>query len=731
LSNAGDSNYSITLNQAARGYQALGFSVIPVHSDTKAAAVPWKLYQQRQATEAELGRWFQRYTGLGIVTGAVSRLLVLDFDDPHLYQRFRRAYPDLSQTYTVRTRRGWHLYYRLPAGFTLRIRSGQGIDLKAEGGMVVAPPTVIDGHTYTLSKAVPPQNLSEKAIESMLAFFAWSGPDIPEAGVKGQEGAFSCEIEASSESYSHSLTPFVTSHDLVSRYRCYARQDSRNDTLFNVSLYVRDHNGTVQQAIDSLADLHARQPANGPHRPESYEQRYREAVATILSAFSRPPRRPVEPGRAGVQQLPNAVREALFQRKQTYTVRVIEGLRLAGVQPGQAFTTNQALKLLKGRVGRDSIYNALKAASDDGQAIFASQTPSPEPPTPKTSYADSSLVTDQTKECSLVGPKNQEKGRYHRPARVFIMPSNEALCLKLGVRLTGSDTLTEDDLASAKQTRLAAHREFIRRRPGMYPRRWLARRLGICTDTLDAYNHEIPIHVQHCYFEKVISWSNLDEIPLALAVEGLFLEDDTGKRYPARREIARKLLAHKRNVTLKRQDINFYWYDAAPVRTGRAAPGQPDVDVQPVIAQPAPMPAPPPAARPPDRTSYQLLPARQPYRQHECISACAPVAIPDSAAAQERMAERAYTAVSRLSTDNAQHISQTNARKLVETYGTAAVEQGLKRLRWYAGKGRVERPAGFLVTAARAAWHGLHPQAEPGAPAPRFQAVRRRSPGSQ
>jgi hypothetical protein len=701
LPDTGNSNHSPTLYEAALSYLECGYSVIPVRG--KVAAVAWGQYQRRRPTTDELHRWFveQGYIGLAIVTGDVSRLIALDFDDLALFTFFQKALPDLAATRAVRTRRGVHLWFHILPDQHVQSRKGQGYDLKAAGGYIVVPPTIIDGHEYAVIQHHKPTPLTATDLSRIQTFL--DALAAAATGPKSQEHAFSCEIEASAESYSHPLKSFVTSHDLVSRYRCYARQGSRNDALFSVSRYARDHNGTVQQAIDSLADLHARQPANGPHRPETYQQRYREAVATIRSAFSRPPRRPVEPGRADVQQLPNSVREALFQLKQTYTVRVIEGLRLAGIQPGHAFTTQQALQLLKGRVGRDSVYNALKAATHDGQAIFAGQAPSPEPPTPKTSYADNSLVNDQTKECSLVGPKNQEKIAQGRPKRDFIMPSNEALCLKLGVKLTGSDALTEDDLVSAKHTRMAAHREFIRRRPGMYPRRFLARRLGVSPDTLDAYNHEVPIQVRHCYFEKAISWSNLDEIPLALAVEGLFLEDETGKRYPARREIARKLLARKRNVRLKRQDINFYWYDAAPAWSGRAAPGQPDAGVQPVIAQHTPRPSPPPAARPPERTPHQP-PACQPYRQRELVPSFGSPAVPDSTAAQERMAERVYTTVSRLSADNAQRISKANARKLVETYGVVAVEQGLQRLAWYAGKGRVQRPAGFLVTAARLAW---------------------------
>jgi hypothetical protein len=295
----------------------------------------------------------------------------------------------------------------------------------------------------------------------------------------------------------------------------------------------------------------------------------------------------------------------------------------------------------------------------------------------------------------LVGSKNQEKGRHHRPERVFVMPTNVELCRKLKVRLTRSDPLTPDDLASAKRTRMAAHREFIKRRPGMYPRRWLARRLGVCTVTLATYNREIPIQVRHCYAEKPIFWHNLHEIPLALEIEGTFLEDERGKRYPAKREIARRLLARKHTVIYKQQGVNFYWY-------GTLAP-QADLPVNkpaPPVFQPlfAPFQRPTEPHRPPAPAQAAQPPKHPP--EPAWIKSTQPTGAVDA------LAVRVYREVNQLA-DPSQRISQANARKLVETYGTAAVEQGLKRLNWYAGKGRVERPAGFLVTVCRVAQDSL------------------------
>ncbi|MBZ0298298.1 MAG: bifunctional DNA primase/polymerase [Anaerolineae bacterium] len=708
--------------QAALGYLHNCYGIIPVHTDperAKVAAVPWALYQQRRATPDELHTWFvtQRYTGLAIVTGVVSGLIVLDFDDPKLFDYFRQVCPDLTVTYMVRTRRGVHLYFRTSQ--IVPSRKGQGLDLKAQGGYVVAPPTKIGSYTYTVVGDDPPRNLSATDLSRIQAFISALATPTAVPRTVSQEPAFSCEIQASQEVRRQPQGTFIRSSGLENQYRYQATQGSRNEALFRISLRARDLGYDLQTAIDLLADLHARQPGNADHRRESYRQRYREAVATIRSAYSRPPRR--QQGRGVSQQLPNSVREKLFELKQTYTVRVIDGLRLVGFLPGQPFTTQQAVLRLRGRVGRDSVYQALKATSGDGRLLFERVSPSGHPQ--RHAHADGSLSYRQTKECVLVGKKSQEKGLYHRPAHIYVMPTNEELCLKLGVPMTGSDALTEQDLSSAKQTRMAAHRELIRRRPGMYPRRWLARRLGVGTDTLDAYNRDIPIQVRHCYAEKAIGWYNLHDIPLALDLPGTFLEDDTGKRYPAKREIARKLLAWKHVVVYKKQDVNYYWYsdteDAPPIQSvaGWLPPGRNRF----------------PEARPwPSGTGSSadvptVIPQSQVdtggNRSLDGPPAKMPPPVPASfrdRAAEDRLAERVYRTVKRLSADKAQRISKANAQRLVETYGVAAVEQGLKQLKWYTGKGRVTRPAGFLVTASRLAWRELHSGANGPTPVPRF-----------
>ena len=146
------------LMERAKMLAEAGYSVIPVHgnnapAEPKRPAVSWRNYQHRIATEAEIERSFKdKVTALGIVCGRVSKLLVIDFDDALRYQRFCRHLPHYADTYTVKTKRGFHLYYRTRQ----KVPSHQfdGGDIKGERSYVVAPPSEIGTHVYRCVRAI-------------------------------------------------------------------------------------------------------------------------------------------------------------------------------------------------------------------------------------------------------------------------------------------------------------------------------------------------------------------------------------------------------------------------------------------------------------------------------------------------------------------------------------------------------------------------------------------------
>lgn len=148
-------NRKIDMLREAEWYSNRKYSLIPLWIEPpselniqkqqwgKIPAVKWKKYQSERPTEAIISEWFYRDEyNLGIVTGEISGIVVLDLDSEDAYQLAQSK--GLSDTPTVKTGRGYHMYYKYKEG----VRNFQkrddlpGIDLRGEGGYVVAPPSL-------------------------------------------------------------------------------------------------------------------------------------------------------------------------------------------------------------------------------------------------------------------------------------------------------------------------------------------------------------------------------------------------------------------------------------------------------------------------------------------------------------------------------------------------------------------------------------------------------------
>jgi len=141
-------------------YRAKGWSVIPLRPRDKRPLVPWEGFQKRIATEQEVRGWFAKepQANLGIVTGSISGLFVLDLDDRHggndsidkLLDGTRHL-PDSPFAFTggKSVVPSAHLYFKMEGPTPTMPGLLPGVDLKGEGGYVVAPPSIHpDGGVY-------------------------------------------------------------------------------------------------------------------------------------------------------------------------------------------------------------------------------------------------------------------------------------------------------------------------------------------------------------------------------------------------------------------------------------------------------------------------------------------------------------------------------------------------------------------------------------------------------
>lgn len=181
----------INLAHAAHDYAKRGWSVIPLHSPHAGGCScgraecdspgkhPRTAHGLNDASRdpATIREWWTRWpdANIGIVTGAESRILVLDVDgrqgEESLIELVRRGFK-LPDTYTVRTGGGGqHLYFLWPGGAEVRnsqSRIAPGLDIRGQGGYVVAPPSLHQsGDCYLVHESA---NLPTQCPEWLLSF---------------------------------------------------------------------------------------------------------------------------------------------------------------------------------------------------------------------------------------------------------------------------------------------------------------------------------------------------------------------------------------------------------------------------------------------------------------------------------------------------------------------------------------------------------------------------------
>jgi hypothetical protein len=146
----------MTLLDAALDYCRRGWSVIPLRfagsvEEQKRPLIPtWEEFQKQPATEEQVRAWWSKWpqANTGIVTGEVSGLIVVDLDGPNAVALLRSAKVNPPKTAAVSTGKGFHAYYRHP-GYPVANRAGllsdgdkSAVDVRGDGGYVVAPPSV-------------------------------------------------------------------------------------------------------------------------------------------------------------------------------------------------------------------------------------------------------------------------------------------------------------------------------------------------------------------------------------------------------------------------------------------------------------------------------------------------------------------------------------------------------------------------------------------------------------
>jgi len=139
-----------TINEAIHEYIGRGWSIIPIRTGDKRPLVRWEEFQHRHPSEAEACGWFRQWpeAGVAVVTGAISGLIVVDVDPGHggdeSLEKLEREHGTLTTMVECRTGGGGrHFYFAHPGGFVRnKVGLAPGIDIRADGGYGVAPPSL-------------------------------------------------------------------------------------------------------------------------------------------------------------------------------------------------------------------------------------------------------------------------------------------------------------------------------------------------------------------------------------------------------------------------------------------------------------------------------------------------------------------------------------------------------------------------------------------------------------
>lgn len=236
-------------------------------------------------TDAEqLREWWVRWpdANVGIATGRGSNLLIVDVDPRH--GGTVESLGELPVTTRVQTGSGgWHLYFQYPEGVKVTTSSGnlpRGIDVRAEGGYVVAPGSIHhSGRRYDWDVEAEIAEIPQHLLEQMTA----------KRRVEKSSKADTTVVVRGSSWLERAVSKVVDGGE------------GRNETGLWLACQLRDNGIGETEAAGILADYVERVGDLGDH-----EYTIAEARASLAQAYSREPRQPAS-RQVSVVELPPEV----------------------------------------------------------------------------------------------------------------------------------------------------------------------------------------------------------------------------------------------------------------------------------------------------------------------------------------------------------------------------------------------------------------------------------------
>ena len=160
--------------------EALGFNLFPLRQMAKEpiAGLNWKQFQSEKYNGV-----FPDSCNVAVICGAISdNLFVVDLDSFDIYDDVPE---EMKQTYTVKTGKGYHLYYHYhgfpPPNRKLDDYRFRHVDIKSEGGYVLAAGSIhpTTKKSYEVFKDLPIKEMTVIRLNEILGELKFNDESIP------------------------------------------------------------------------------------------------------------------------------------------------------------------------------------------------------------------------------------------------------------------------------------------------------------------------------------------------------------------------------------------------------------------------------------------------------------------------------------------------------------------------------------------------------------------------
>ena len=268
----------IPLLEAAIFYAQNGWRVFPLHNKTPyeyiSPGVKSHGYKDATTDEETIHAYWTYHKGatIGLATGSASGVIVLDIDPPEGYYNLKRLqanYSPLPDTRRSRTgNKGLHYFFEYPSDGvsyknTVGLYSLEGVDVRANGGYVVLPPSKLYGRLS----------------------YIWANLQTPIAPLPTWLSALMIAERQQRELIPQNLR-FARNpgEKWLRQALSKAKEGNRNDVGFWLACQLRDDLLPESEARSIILTYVNLLPAGR----EQYTSK--EALASVRSAFSRPAR---------------------------------------------------------------------------------------------------------------------------------------------------------------------------------------------------------------------------------------------------------------------------------------------------------------------------------------------------------------------------------------------------------------------------------------------------------